>query len=63
MHTHLQFWSWGPGVPLRPRHTFFWVLTRAVSFAQITEVDDIVYEADCQTITLRAGNVDIGANA
>ena len=30
---------------------------------QLKEVDDTVYEADCQMITMREGQVDIGANA
>jgi len=30
---------------------------------QLTETDGVVYEADCHMITLREGNVDIGANA
>ncbi|GAA5834768.1 hypothetical protein JCM5353_000665 [Sporobolomyces roseus] len=29
----------------------------------LTETDGVVYEADCHMITLREGNVDIGANA
>lgn len=31
--------------------------------SQMTEVDDTVYEVDCAMITLREGQVDIGANA
>lgn len=31
--------------------------------SQLTEVDDVVFEADCAMIVLREGNVDIGANA
>ncbi|BGP13290.1 hypothetical protein JCM10213_004940 [Rhodosporidiobolus nylandii] len=29
----------------------------------LKEVDDVVYEADCQMITLREGAIDTGANA
>lgn len=31
--------------------------------AQLKEVDDVVYEADCSMITIKEGDVDIGANA
>ena len=30
---------------------------------QLKEVDDVVYEADCSMITIREGEVNIGANA
>lgn len=32
-------------------------------FVQLKTVDDVVYEADCSMITLRQGEVNIGANA
>lgn len=31
--------------------------------AQLKEVDDVVYEADCAMITIKEGEVNIGANA